>query len=210
MTTDDLIKVLSSDTRLEMGLWPRLLLGVGFALVVSLAAMVLMFGPRPDLLEVMRTDVAFKTIAPAAVAAAAVALAASLARPGSGVGLRLVLLAIVTGVALLGFLGALHRDGIPGLAEELANPMLGMCLRSVLMLAAVPLAGLLWFLGGGACLRPALTGAVAGFGAGAAGAAIYSMACDQDSVLFVVPIYGLAVLIVAFIGAMAGWSTLRW
>jgi hypothetical protein len=210
MTTEDLIKVLAKDNRPRMGVRLRILLGLLLAVVLSLVLMRWLFGFRPDLFAVLRTDVALKTVLPAVLAASAVALSASLARPASGGRLRVVMLALATGVALLGFLGALHRDGLPGLAAQIANPMLGLELSSVLLLAAIPLVGLLWALGGGACIRPALTGAVAGFGAGAAGAAIYSLASTEDSVLFVVPIYGLAMALVALIGAIAGWKTLRW
>ncbi len=210
MTTEDLIKVLAKDHQPRMSVRLRILLGLLLAVVLSFVLMRWLFGFRPDLSAVLRTDVALKTVLPAMLAASAVALSASLARPASGGRLRVVMLALATGVALLGFLGALHRDGLPGLAAQIANPMLGLELSSVLLLAAIPLVGLLWALGGGACIRPALTGAVAGFGAGAAGAAIYSLASTEDSILFVVPIYGLAIALVAVIGAIAGWKTLRW
>ena len=59
---------------------------------------------------------------------------------------------------------------------------------------AVPLlAAVLWALSAGAPLHPGRTGAAGGLAAGALAAALYSLYCDQDTALFVLPAYGAAI-----------------
>ena len=57
---------------------------------------------------------------------------------------------------------------------------------------------------------PALAGAVAGTLAGSLGAALYAAHCVDDSPLFVATWYGLAITVVAVVGALLGARLLRW
>jgi hypothetical protein len=97
-----------------------------------------------------------------------------------------------------------------GLAASLGKPTLVTCLTTVPSLAIPLLAAVLWALSAGAPLRPGRAGAAAGLAAGALAAALYSLYCDQDEALFVLPAYGVAVLLVTLVGALAGARLLRW
>jgi hypothetical protein len=69
---------------------------------------------------------------------------------------------------------------------------------------------LLFILRDGAPLRPALAGAAAGLVAGGLAATLYAAHCTDDSPLFVTTWYGIAVMVIAGVGALAGARWLRW
>ncbi|MDQ2861234.1 MAG: DUF1109 domain-containing protein [Pseudomonadota bacterium] len=55
-----------------------------------------------------------------------------------------------------------------------------------------------------------MAGAAAGLLAGAAGATVYGLYCDETAALFVVTWYTLAIAVCAAIGALLGARWLRW
>ena len=57
---------------------------------------------------------------------------------------------------------------------------------------------------------PALAGFVAGLGGAGMAAAVYALHCTEDSPLFYVTWYGLAIGGVAVVSAVAGARLLRW
>jgi hypothetical protein len=210
MRTEDLIAAIAADTTPPPRPVRRLALGLAAALVLSALAFVLGWGPRPGLAQVLAGPLLAKTVVPAVLGVLALALAARLirpaARPGAqagALGLALAGLAAWTGLAMA-------EGGAGALAMALAKPDLWICLTSVPLLSAAPLAALLWALRAGAATRPALTGAVAGLAAGGLGAALYSLYCSVDMALFVLPAYGAAVLVVTLAGAAAGARALAW
>lgn len=210
MRTEDLIAAMAADTTPLPRPGRRLAVGLGVALALSVVLFALGWGPRADVGAVLASALVLKTLVPAALAVLALALAMRLVRPGTASGPRALALgggiaAVAAGLAL-----ALGRDGAAGLAMALDKPDLWVCLTSVPVLAAAPLAAALWALSAGAPLRPGWTGAVAGLAAGGMGAAIYSLFCTIDMALFVIPAYGAAVLIVTGLGAALGARLLRW
>ena len=62
----------------------------------------------------------------------------------------------------------------------------------------------------GAPVRPGLSGAMAGLAASSIAAVFYAMNCFDDSPLFVITWYPLAVLGVMTAGYLAGVRYLRW
>jgi len=210
MRTDDLIAALAADTTPPPRPGRRLGLGLAAAMALSVLAFALVWGPRPGLAQVLAGPLVAKTLVPAALAVLALALAAVLIRPAARPGLP----AWALGLALAGLVAwlglALAQGGRAGLAMALAKPDLWVCLVSVPILSAAPLAAALWALAAGAPTRPALTGAVAGLAAGGLGTALYSLFCVVDMALFVLPAYGAAMLCVALAGALAGARALRW
>jgi hypothetical protein len=80
------------------------------------------------------------------------------------------------------------------------------CLKSIPFLGLAPLAATLFCLPQGAPEHPAL----AGFLAGAIGAALYATHCPDDSPLFVATWYSLTIGFVAALVAVAGSRLLRW
>jgi hypothetical protein len=210
MRTNDLIAALAADTTPAPRPGPRLAAALAGGLVVSVLAFALGWGPREGLGGVLSSPLVAKTLIPALLATLALALAVRLIRPGAPTAGRD--LALGTTLAALGlWLGAALLVGGPGdLAMALDKPDLWVCLVSVPILSAAPLAGVLWALRSGASTRPALTGAVAGLAAGGLGAALYSLFCVVDMALFVLPASGTAILGVVGLGALAGARWLRW
>jgi hypothetical protein len=62
----------------------------------------------------------------------------------------------------------------------------------------------------GATTAPAKAGFVAGLAGAGFAAAVYALHCTEDSPLFYVTWYGLAIMGVAIVSAMIGARSLRW
>lgn len=209
MKTEVLLNLLAADARLRVNLGSRLMLGLLSGLACAGALVAALYGLRPDLGQVLLTTTAAKTAVPLIAAVAALAVVRVAARPGAP--LRPPMLALAGLIAMIAsaFVVISLAKGQEALRAGLGNPMMMMCVTSV-MLISTPLLGLLvWALRAGANLWPARSGALAGLAAGAAGVAVYSLACDQDDVLFVIPTYSGAVLMLVIVGALAGQFTLR-
>jgi hypothetical protein len=84
------------------------------------------------------------------------------------------------------------------------------CSWRIAALAMPVLAGALWSMRKLAPTRPALAGGAAGILAGAAGAWIYSFACNESSAVFVAVWYTAGIALAGFTGALAGRWALRW
>jgi hypothetical protein len=210
MKTDDLIAALAADTLPRLTVGQRLLRALPAAFAVSLAAFLAFWGLRPDLAQALSSAAVLKTLVPLVLAVLACALALGLARlearPVALAGAVAALVAILLGA----FVTALADDASMGLGPSLAKPSLAICLTTVPALAVPLLAAVLWALSAGAPLHAGRAGAAGGLAAGALAAALYSLYCDQDAVLFVLPAYGAAVTLVTLAGALAGARVLRW
>jgi hypothetical protein len=88
------------------------------------------------------------------------------------------------------------------------NPL--ACYLSVTALSLPILAAALLALRDGAPVQPALCGAAAGLLAGGIAAALYTLHCPENSLLFIVSWHVLAVLTVALCGAFVAKRVLRW
>lgn len=210
MKTDDLILALAADTLPRPSLARRMAAAFGLAAGAAALLFALGWGLRPGLAAALMSPALLKTLVPLLLLPLTLALAYRLALPGQS---ARGLLALVGAGALLatGLFGlALARAGNGALSQALLTPSLAVCLLSIPLLALPMLGALVWALSHGAALQPRLTGAMAGLGAGAGATAIYSLYCDQDSALFVLPAYGAALAIVVLAGALAGGRALRW
>jgi hypothetical protein len=210
MKTDDLIAALSADTLPRMTVGQRLLRALPAAFAVSLAALLAFWGLRADLWQALSSAAALKTLVPLILAVLAGALGIGLARPEARPVASAGAVAALVAILLAAFATALADETSMGLGPSLAKPSLAICLASVPALAVPLLAAALWALSAGAPLHPARAGAAAGLATGALAAALYSLYCDQDVMLFVLPAYGAAVTLVTLAGALAGARVLRW
>lgn len=210
MRTDDLISVLAADTMQQQPVGRQLGRTMLAAIGVSLAAFVVLWGPRPDIWAALGSFAVLKTLAPMALGALAVAFALALAHPAGAHQRRGAALGALIALAALAFLAALVHEGQAGLVSALSTPSLLTCLLSIPVLAAPVLVAVFWGLSSGASVRPRLTGAAAGLVAGGVAAAIYSIYCDKDMALFVLPAYSIAIGSVTFAGALLGPRFLRW
>jgi len=84
------------------------------------------------------------------------------------------------------------------------------CLVLIPFLSIGPLACILIALRRGAPSSPGLTGAVAGLAASGIAATFYAANCRDDSPLFLVTWYPIAILMVTTIGYLIGRKLLNW
>lgn len=213
MKTDDLIGLLAQDagpvpTRTgERRFALALLVGIALALAWVQGA----FGIRADLAEVMGMAAFWRKVAmPLAVAATGLIVVFRLGHPGArmngwwlGVWLPVSLLWIWAAVVLWMAEPAARVPLILGTTWR-------VCVFNVTATALPIGVGLLWALRGLAPTRPVLTGAAAGWLAGAVGACVYSLHCPEMEAPFVALWYVLGMGMSAALGALAGKHWLRW
>lgn len=182
--------------------------GMAGVLVIALALYLAGFGLRPDLFAAWaQLPVQAKSILPALLSLLAFWLVLRSARPDGRMILRplAVPIALALGMVIFRVAGA---DGSL-VAEALGRTALA-CLTSISMLSALPLAVGIVFLRRAAPTQPILAGALLGVATAAGVAAGYALHCTEDSPLFFVSWYGLAIGIVGGVGGWLGHRFLRW
>lgn len=183
------------------------LLGAGATLLAVLAA----WGVQPGI-DQGQPLAAFLLKAGAMIAIAAIALRslAAQARPGAspiamlpGLGLVIAALCFVA----LGQMLAAHQAGA---GQLLYGQSWQACSWRIAALSFPPLGGLFWALRQQAPVDLRRAGATAGLLAGSIAAAVYALACSEQSAAFVLCWYGLGIGIATLAGALAGPRVLRW
>jgi hypothetical protein len=214
MRTDELINALAADHAVRPALKP---LERGFAeavaagVAVAAVLFVLTLGVRPDVMTAIGTwRFDFKFVMTLTLAATAIRLVLRLSRPAADV--RLAAWGLAAAPLLL--LGAIAVELYTVPAAEWAARLTGKnaayCLVSIPLLSLAPLAAAFFALWNGAPEAPGLTGAVAGLAAGALAATLYATHCTDDSPLFGMVWYTLAIGAVTLAGALSGRRLLRW
>ena len=212
MKTDDLIRLLASDTLpVARGAASR---RIAVSLLASLPVAVLillLYGLRPDLAEAARLPMFWVKLAfPAAVGIAAFAVMQRLARPGVRPGASWLALAVP--VLLMGALAASSLADAP--AGERMSRVWGQTWRSCSVNIAV--VSLPVFIAAFAAVRSlaptrlAWAGACAGAMAGGAGATVYALHCPELEAPFLAVWYVLGILLPVVAGALLGPRLLRW
>lgn len=210
MKTDDLIAALAADTMPQPNLTFQMLRAIPLCVALSLVALIVVWGPRADLSAALTSFAVLKTLVPLVLVAFAFALALAMAQPATPFKRPGLLLGAAIALALGVFFATVLRDGQAALVNALSTPSLWVCLSSIPALALPILGGVLWALSSGATMRPRLTGAIAGLAAGGLAASVYSLYCDKDMILFVIPSYSTAVGAVMLLGAVLGPRLLKW
>jgi hypothetical protein len=214
MKTDDLIAVLAQDSaavspRRAPG---RLALACLFAVLGASAILMLGLGVRPDIHFAMRTPAFWmKAGYTLALALAGFALTLRFGRPGRRPGNGpLLVIAVVFGA--LALLGAVEMMSAPVAARP--GQWLGVSWRQcpirILAISAPAYLAIVWGLRGLAPTRLTLGGASAGLLAGALGATIYGLYCQETTAAFVVTWYSLGIAVCVALGALLGRRLLRW
>ena len=211
MKTDQLVRALVADRAASAAPLRRTLAGaLAAGLLVTLPIFALEFGPRVDLgaaLATWRFDLKLALVLLAFAAAFGACMA--LSRPlSSAAWRRLAWTALAAAVAALAIELAIAPRQSWG--TRLIGTNAFVCLTTIPLFAAAPLAVLLWAMRRTAPRSPTLAGAAAGLLAAAAGAAVYAFHCFDDSPLFVLTWYPLAAIPVVAVGAGAGRHLLRW
>lgn len=211
MRTDDLIRGLAADVRPTRGLGAGLAVALAAGLVGSLVLFVLILTLRagmPGLLADPR--ILLKFAVSLSLAGAATLTALRLVRPGVAAARASWLLAVPVVLLAGGVAGELltrpSSDWMPGLVGHSAL----YCTALVPLMSAPLLGAALLALRRGAPSSPALAGAAAGLLAGGIGAALYALHCGDDSPLFLMVWYGIAITLVTGAGALIGRRVLAW
>jgi hypothetical protein len=211
MKTDDLIRALAADTVRQPHLRTTFVLGMVPSLMIAVLAVWFILGFRADLLTALVTPISVARILLTGVLGiAASRLALLLARPEGGQVARLWPLAAVAAAALGLLLWAFATT--PAEARQMATvgKTMTTCLVVIPILSVLPVATLHYVLRQGATTAPLRAGFVAGLAGSGLSAAIYALHCTEDSPLFYVTWYGLAIMGVTLVSTILGARSLRW
>jgi hypothetical protein len=189
----------------------RLLAGSGVGALISIALVLALLGPRPDMNKAMATAMFWLKLAyPLSLAVVAGLAAERLARPAARARGRIAWLAMpllaVGALAVGQFLAA-----SPASREALVmGGSARLCPFLVFAAALPPLLGLVWAMRGLAPTRLAETGAIIGLAAGGTGAFAYAWHCTEWGAPFLALWYSLGILAAVMLGALLGPLLLRW
>lgn len=204
MKTDDFIAALAADRRRGSLSRKRLLLMTGSATFLAGLLFVVFLDFRPDLATALTGAELIKTAWPLAFGVMSLTLAHRFAHPDArpSATLYLVRLAVVAGLCL--YLLEAARQPLSAHGSAFAGSGLVICLPAIPLFGALPMAGALHALRNGASIDPGRTGLYAGLAAGSIGATLYSLACIDDSPLYFVPAYGIAIFVMGDLGRILG------
>lgn len=212
MQTDELIEALAAEAPKRQWAPEHILL---IAVLASAAWVGIVFsliiGLRSDLF-IVATSVRFlfKLVVTITVAASALALARRSLNPTwSGQIPLVVLLAAPWLLALAAIVDPSAFTPSGWSAAAFGRSWL-YCLTAIAALGLVPLGLLIAALRRGAPTRPRLAGACAGALAGGVAATFYAANCPNDSPLFVVTLYPIAIGVLVLLGGALGSRFLRW
>jgi hypothetical protein len=214
MNTQQLIHTLASDLQTDTvaararARWSRLAILTGLASLVSLAAIVLLLAPSPHLAHGPGATIGFSALAGATLAAGAFWATLKLSYPEGRLGLWWLLLPL--GILLLGLGLEMSQTPSSSWSTRLWGDSPGACFLCVTALSLPILVATLVALRDGAPTHPRLCGAMAGLLAGGIAAALYTLHCPENSLLFVASWHVPAVLTVTVFGALAAGRWLRW
>lgn len=212
MKTDDLIEALVEDRAVRS---PRPRPATILALLVGAVAAGIVFmlslHPRPDIVQAAGTyRFLLKAVLALILATSAISLALYFVQPEAVSRRRLWLIAAVPVLLAAAAVGELivmpEATWMPGMMG--INPV--FCVFMIALLSLGPLLAFLAALRYGAPSDPGLAGALAGLASGGIGAAVFVIHCPNDSPLFVIVWYSLAIGFVTLAGYFAGRRWLRW
>lgn len=212
MKTDDLITALVADrgTR-PMKPQGAVMAAVAGGAVIAAILFFSMVGYRPDISTAAETyRFLFKFVVTLTLAASAIVLALQVLRPEASLGRRLWLIAVAPALLLLAAMAELVIMPSATWMPRLIGNNARFCLTAIPLLSIAPLAAFLWALRQGAPAKPGLAGAIAGLAAGGIAATLYASHCTDDSPLFVMTWYSLAIGLVTVAGYFAGRRWLAW
>jgi hypothetical protein len=202
---------LAADTVAPRPVLTTLLLGLVPSLLIALLAVWQMLGFRTDLGSAIQTPVSvMRIVLTGVLGLAAMRLALLLARPEGSGRARLWPLGAVCLVALGLFAWAYGTTPAEARLMGLTGKTMVSCLTIIPLLSILPVASVLYALRQGATTAPARAGFVAGLAGSGLSAAIYALHCTEDSPLFYVTWYGLAIMGVTLVSGAIGARVLRW
>jgi hypothetical protein len=189
----------------------RLLAGAVAGLAVSIALVLVLLGPRPDMHAALATPIFWVKLAyPLSLALIAGLASERLARPAASAHARIAWLAVP--VVLVLALAAFEFASAP--ADARTGLLMGgssrICPFLVLAAAIPPLLGLVWAMRGLAPTRLREAGAIIGLAAGGTGAFAYAWHCTESGAPFLAVWYTLGISAATLLGWLLGPRILRW
>jgi hypothetical protein len=212
MKTGELIELISKDAGpVHRSQLSTVALGLAVGSLVSILIYLIAVGWRPDFgvaIETLRFPLKFAITIPLAVGGVGCIL--RLSRPAVPLGPWPWLMLAAAALLLASVAGELAVVPSAEWLRRLVGSNWYFCLSLIPLLSAAPLAGLLYALRSGAPENGDMAGAVAGLAAGGIAATLYASHCTDDSPLFVVTWYSLAIAMVTLAGMLIGRRLLRW
>lgn len=212
MKTDDLIEALvedraSADARPQVALF---LAVIGGALVAAVIFM-LTLGYRHDIAQAAESyRFLFKFVVTLTLVATAVPLVLKTFRPEADLSRSLWLIVLAPLMLVLAALAELMVMPASSWLPRLIGTNARFCLSMIPILSVGPLLAFFAALKTGAPADPGLAGALAGLSSGAIAATFYAGHCTDDSPLFVIVWYSIAIGFVTLVGYLAGRRWLVW
>lgn len=211
--TDDLIRELARNIKplpthaVEL----RLASGVAAGAALGLLFLLLLLGVRPDLASTLTLfPFWLKTAYAVSIATVAIIVTSHLARPESRPRPWYWLLAVpavlLAGLAALELAASQPADRVALFFGQSAD----RCSLRIFAISVPVFAGLAWAFRGFAPTQLRVAGAAAGLSAGAIGATLYVLHCQEVTACFVLIWYTLGIGLPALAGALLGPSLLRW
>lgn len=211
MKTNDLITLLAQDAPVVVSLNQALVHAAIAATLIAGVAFFSFIGLRSDIGTALESGrFLFKFVFTTALAASAGTVLFRIGRPG--VSVRTWAMGLFLPVALIAGAAMFELTVLPGSSWEahMVGHNARLCLTIIPSLSIAPLACFLYAMRCGAPQHPALAGAVAGLAAAGIAGTFYAANCDDDSPLFVMLWYPIAIAAVAAVGALVGRYVLRW
>lgn len=211
MKTEDLINLISEDTRRPVNISRALFMATTGGAFLAAIAFFSTLGLRHDIGQASETvRFIFKFLVTLSLFGAAVSLIGATIRPGSNPGGRRWFL-LVAPALLLGALAVeLYVTPASDWTEKLIGHNALHCMTIIPVLSIFPAVPLFLAMRNGAPANPGISGAVAGLASAGIAATLYALNCFDDSPLFVATWYPLATAVVATVGYFAGNRYLRW
>lgn len=212
MRTTDLIELLARDVRATPpGIASRrLLAALAAGGLVTLAIVALGLRCQPLLAAAQQPWFWMKAAYTGLLTLAGAVIVRRLSVPGAKAGAA----PLVAGLVILAMLALGSGQILAAAPADRLALWLGrtwkVCSPLILVLAIPVYACLIAAVRGLAPTRPALTGAAAGFAAGALAATLYGLHCPEQAAAFVASWYTLGIAAATALGAIAGGRLLRW
>lgn len=211
MTTDDLIRALAADR--HVGREPGKVILIALVPATVLVAIIFFthIGFRADIdaaLHTVRFLFKFAVIMPLAVVTVGALFRSTGPIPALGRWAQLLPLPLL--VLCAGVVAELLSIPRSDWMVRLIGSNAVNCMTLIPLLASGPLTIFITALKSGAPAYPGWSGAIAGLAASSLAAVFYAMNCFDDSPLFVITWYPLAMLTVVSAGYFAGVRYLRW
>lgn len=211
MRTRALIALIVEDAPLRSNLDHTLIQTTVAAILIVAVAFYTTIGVRPDIDSALATvRFLFKFVITIALTVSSCLLMFRIGKPG--VPWRAWAWGLLTPLALLAAAAIFELSVMP--PDTWMIRMVGhnsrLCLTIIPSLSIAPLACFLLALRQSAPARPGLTGAVAGLASAGIAATFYAANCNDDSPLFVMLWYPIAICVVAAAGWLGGRNLLRW